>query len=461
MAQKKPHRRDFIKTSAAVGTALALSATTASRVYGANERIGVAFVGVGGRCQAHLDIINKMAKDGKSVAPVAVCDVWDGHEEEYTVVRDGKPQKRNYLQGLYPSAKKVGLDPDDKKHVVKDYRKLLELPEVDVVCIATPDHWHAKMSIDAAEAKKHVYCEKPMTKTIAEAQAVVDAMVKNKRVMTVGVQSMADPTWKTAHEYITKGKIGHVAQGQTSYYRNSLEGQWRYYPLFRNMNPKTVDWDLFLGHEFEVTPGTKLGPKIPFDRAVFAQWRCYWDFGGGMFTDLFVHQTTHMIEALGVRYPRRVTGSGGLYLEYDGRDVPDVSTVVADYDEGCQLMITATMISSYPIEEVIRGRLGTIKFVHGGFHVISDDPSKGAGIPARLEKALEGEMVKVEAPRADTLELWKDFLACVRDGKRETMSTPELGAAAFTTVAMGVQSYRTGKVLFWDRDARKVSEADD
>ena len=100
-----------------------------------------------------------------------------------------------------------------------------------------------------------------------------------------------------------------------------------------------------------------------------------------MFTDLFVHQTTHMIAAMGVRYPGRVVGGGGLYLEYDGRDVPDVATIVADYDEGCQLIITATMINDYPIEEVIRGRLGTIKFVKGGFQVIKDDPNKQARHP--------------------------------------------------------------------------------
>ncbi len=90
------------------------------------------------------------------------------------------------------------------------------------------------------------------------------------------------------------------------------------------MNPKTVDWNMFLGHQFHVKEGVPLGPKIPFDRAVFGQWRCYWPFGGGMFTDLFVHQTTHLISAMGVRYPGRVVGGGGLYLEYDGRDVPDV-----------------------------------------------------------------------------------------------------------------------------------------
>src|SRR5262249_46286047 len=162
-----------------------------------------------------------------------------------------------------------------------------------------------------AKAGKDVYCEKPMTKTIDEAQAVVDAMQKFNKVMTVGVQSMADPTWLMANELIRNGKIGHVAQAQTSYYRNSDVGQWRYYKLTRDMNPQTVDWKMFLGYEHQVFDGVPLGPKIPFDRAIYGQWRCYWPFGGGMFTDLFVHQTTHMIAAMGVLYPRRVVGAGG------------------------------------------------------------------------------------------------------------------------------------------------------
>src|SRR5205814_9687317 len=136
----------------------------------------------------------------------------------------------------------------------------------------------------------------------------------------------------------------------------------RYYPLTRSMTPKTVDWDMFLGHNFEIFKGEPLGPKMPFDRAVYAQWRCYWPFGGGMFTDLFVHQTTHLIAAMGVRYPRRVVGAGGIFLEYDGRDVPDVATVVADYEEGCQVLISATMCNDVQLPEVIRGHTATIEF---------------------------------------------------------------------------------------------------
>src|SRR5947207_285921 len=307
-------------------------------------------------------------------------------------------------RGLYPSAERCGLKADDKTHVTKDYRRLLDLKEVDVVCIATPDHWHAKMSIDAAAAGKDVYCEKPMTKTIYEAHAVVDAMKKHNRVMTVGVQSMADPTWRTANELIRNGKIGHVAQAQTSYYRNSEVGQWRYYKLTKGMTPKTVDCDLFLGHQYSVEPEVPLGPKVPFDRALYGQWRCYWPFGGGMFTDLFVHQTTHMIAAMGVRYPARVVGGGGLYLEYDGRDVPDVSAIVADYDEGCQLLVTATMINEYPIEEVIRGKLGTIKFTTRdnmmGYEHFPEKVGGGPGRP-KVPGELKGEL-KATIPYHDT-----------------------------------------------------------
>jgi len=463
MARSKVHRRDFLKTSAAGAAALSLTAASAGRVVGANERIGVAFVGVGGRCQAHLDIVNRLRKENKGAEPVAVCDVWDGHEETYDVERNGKKEKRTYLQGLYPSAKKVGLNVDDAKHVTKDYRRLLDLKEVDVVCIATPDHWHAKISIDAAAAGKDVYCEKPMTKTIPEAHAVADAMKKYNRVMTVGVQSMAEPRWKAANELIRGGKIGHVAQAQTSYYRNSSMGQWRYYRLYKEMNPKTVDWEMFLGHGLSIFPNEPLGPKIAFDRAVFGQWRCYWPFGGGMFTDLFVHQTTHMIAAMGVRYPARVVGSGGLYLEYDERDVPDVSTIVADYDEGCQLIVTATMINDYGIDEVIRGKLATIRFSRRdgkmGYEILPQSVGSGPGRP----KAKGEEVAELNAtiPDRDTTpELWANFLDFVRSGKRETWSTPELGAAAFTTVALGVQSYRKGQVLFWDKVKRMATGAD-
>jgi predicted dehydrogenase len=281
--------------------------------------------------------------------------------------------------------------------------------------------------------------------------------------MTVGVQSMADPRWRMAYELIRGGKIGHVAQAQTSYYRNSLNGQARFHMLTRDMTPKTIDWDMFLGHAFHVVGDEPLAPVLPFDRAVFAQWRCYWPFGSGFLTDLFVHQTTHMIAAMGVRYPARVAGAGGIYLEYDERDVPDVGTIVADYDEGCQLVVSSAMISGYPLEEVIRGRLATIKFVKDGFEIMAGAPRNGSADTRRLEDPIHGDYVDCHGPKggdADTKALWLDFLAKVRSRDRETLCTPELGAAALTTMLMGVQSYRQGQILFWDKEGRKPVPAD-
>ncbi|MDY3557956.1 Gfo/Idh/MocA family oxidoreductase [Gemmata sp. JC673] len=451
-------RRKFFGSAAA----LSLSAASYANVAGSNARVRVGFLGCGGRAQAHIDLVNKFAAEGKPVQAVAVCDVWDGLEDEYEVHFGGKATRRRYAQGLYPSARKCGLDRADRSHVTKDYRVVLDRADVDAVCITTPDHWHGRMTLDALSAGKDVYVERPMTRTAEEAVAVVDAWRHTGRVVTVGVQSMADGVWVRAFDAIRTGAIGHVAHAQTGFFRNDVRGQWRFYRLAQQMTPKTVDWDLFLGHQFECA-GRRVGPtprEQPFDRATFAQWRCQWPFSGGPFTDMLSHYLTRMTAAMGVRFPTRVVAGGGLYLETDGRDVPDVSTVVADYDEGCQLVATATTLSGYPTEDVIRGRLGAIKFVKGGFQVFRDDPTRGASFPPRMESAPEpSSFVAVEPPRNDTEAMWVNFLECVQARRQSTFCPPDLGAVAVTTAAMAVESYRTGSALFWDNEKRQIVPA--
>ena len=440
-------RRGFVQgtTAAAGAAALSAGANAAGRIAGANDTIRVGYIGVGGRCQAHINHVLAMTKEGKKVQAVAVCDVFNRHRDESA----DKIDQRNAKSGIETKCKKYA-----------DYRELLADKDIDVVCIATPDHWHAKMTIDAFDAGKDVYCEKPMTRTLEEAWEVVAARDKTDRVMQVGVQSTSDPIWADAHGQISKGRIGKVVQAQTHYYRNSSVGQWRYYNLTRDMTPKNVDWDMFLGYKFG------LAPQMPFDRAKYFQWRCYWNFGGGMFTDLFVHRTSRFMKAMGVREPRRVVGGGGIYMEYDGRDVPDVATVVADFDEGCQLVVTASMVNDYAIDEAIRGHTGTIVFREGeGYQIVPQNVQNRPTNSAEREEKKDTEMIKPEGMPsgrgdAQTYEHWANFLQCVRDRNAETNNTPYLGACAVTAVNMGVKSYRDGQALYFDKDTRTVSNAD-
>lgn len=453
-------RRKFLGSAAA----LSLSAASYAKVPGANDRVRVAFLGCGGRAQAHIDLVNRLAAAGNPVVPAAVCDVWDGLEDEYEVEFGGKTTRRRYSQGLHPSARKCRLDPADRARVTKDYRRVLDLTDVDAVCIATPDHWHGRMTVDAMLAGKDVYVEKPMTRRAEEAIAVLDAWQHTGRVVTVGVQAMADSVWMRAFDQVRSGRVGHVAHAQTGAFRNDVRGQWRYYRLVEEMNPQSIDWDLFLGHRF-VLAGQPIGPaarETAFDRATFAQWRCLAAFSGGPLTDLLAHSITRMIAAMGVRFPARVTAGGGLFLEYDGRTVPDVATVVADYEDGCQLVATAATITGYPVEEVIRGRLGAIRFIRGGFHVYRDDPARGATFPSRLEQPpTPEETIAVDPPPNETETLWENFLDCVRSRRQSTFSPPDLGAAAVAVTAMAEQSLLTGnQALHWDRDRRAIATAD-
>ena len=439
-SQVSLNRRKFFGSAAA----MSLSAAGYSNVLGANERLGIGFVGCGGRAEAHLDLVQRFARDGQAVAARAVCDVWDGLEDEYDVDFGGKRARRRYSQGLLPAARKCGLNPADRTRVAKDYRRILNLKDVDIVCIATPDHWHGKMAVDAMQAGKDVFIEAPLTRTTEEAAAVVEAWKASGRVATVGVPSMADPVWAEAFAYLRGGKIGPIAQAQTGTFRNDIRGQWRYYRLVPEMTPRSIDWDLFLGHRFELA-GRPIGPesaRATVRPRAFAQWRCLAAFSGGPVTDLLSHNLTRMIAALGVRQPLRVCAGGGLFHERDGRTVPDTATVIADFEEGCQLIATATTLSGYPMEEVIRGRLGTIKFVKGGFHVYRDDPSRGTAFPTRLEKPLEAsEFVVAEAPRNETEALWTNFLECVRSRRPATFSPPDLSAVAVAVTSQAERSF--------------------
>jgi predicted dehydrogenase len=432
-------RRTFIKNTAAA-TAVAMAAPTvlkakpvASPTESPNEKLRLGFIGVGGRAQQHLNSAISLQKEGK-VEIAAVCDVFNRHRQE--------------------AADKVYEGTKHKPKEIADYRELLSDRSIDAVCISTPDHWHAKQSLDAFKAAKHVYCEKPMTHSVEEAIAVHNAWKKSGLVMQVGVQSTSLPVWKDVNKRLCDGQLGKVLMYQTSYFRNSDMGQWRYYDLTKDMTPKNIDWKMFLGTEFG------LAPDMPFDREKYHQWRCYWDFGAGMFTDLFVHRTTAMLKATGLRFPGRVVGAGGIYFELDNRDVPDVATVVADFPEGVQGLVTATMCcDKTPVLQTIRGHFGSFELGNGeeisGYDFVAERPE------VTHIRNLKSERYEVEGLKNSSLTHFTNFVEAAKSGKPEDVNcSPELGAAAMVIVKLGSRSYREGKAFHFDGEKMLVSDGD-
>ena len=407
-------------------------ASAASRAASPNERLRIGFIGLGNRCQAHLDSAIKLCKKPGSVEIVAVCDVFNRYRDR--------------------AVTKVFEATKQKPKAVEDYREILADASIDAVCIATPDHWHARQTLDALEAGKHVYCEKPMTHSVEESLAVLKAWQESGLVMQVGVQSTQLPVWQDARERINRGQLGKVVQYQTEIFRNSDMGQWRYYELAEDMSPKNINWKMFLGSEFGLVP------DMPFDRAKFGQWRCYWPFGSGMFTDLFVHRMTAMLLATGLRFPGRVTGSGGIFLEYDGRSVPDVATVVADYHEGVQGFISSTMIcEETPIKQVVRGHHGSFVFGVGdgftGYDFVAERPQ------VTHNSKIKSERVETSGVKNLHYKHFENFCEAALAGQPDQVKCdPELGAAALLTVKLGSEGYRLGKVYHFDPETMQVSD---
>lgn len=431
-------RRDFIKTSASsVGAVAAVTAATqeSAQAAPASSKLRIGFIGPGGRgFGAHVKRLTKLQVEGEPIELVAVCDVYSEH-------RDRAAKHIEKETGKAPS-----------KH--EDYLEMIAKADLDAVCIGTPDHWHAKQTIDSLDAGLHVYCEKPMTKTVEEAVDVMRTWQKSGKVMQVGVQSTSLPVWNQVNDMLTAGQLGKVLMYQTEFFRNSAQGQWRYYKLEPQMNPRNINWKKWLGVE------EGLAAYEDFDRAKYKQWRRFWPYGSGMFTDLFVHRTTTMLKATGLRFPGRVVGAGGIFLEYDGRDVPDVATVVADFPEGVQGLVTATMAcQETPIRQLIRGHHGSFVFGTGeqfeGFDFIPERPQ------VTRNSKLQEEYIPVGQVKDTTYTHFKNWVdAMVADDPNLVNNDPRLGAAAITTVILGARSYREGKAFFVDQDSLAVKEAD-
>lgn len=404
-------RRDFMKTGAVAASAVALGSRSYAQVAGANNRLRVGMIGCGGMATGHLNTLLAL-KDEEQVDVVAVCDIFRKQAERF----EGIVREKGGSVDLYA-----------------DHRQVLDRKDIDYVVIATPEHSHAYITLDALAAGKHVYCEKPLTHTIPEAQAVVKKVQETGLKLQVGVQSMADDSYISARGAIQEGKIGAVVQAQVDYVRNyTTEGPWRKEGLDGSKPlPEDLDWERWL------VPAA----AHAWDPHRYEEWRCYADYSGGIATDLFVHRVTRILKACNLTFPKHVSGMGGIYTWPDGRDLPDSFELLAEYPavenitKGMTLYTLGTMANERGNDHCIRGTEGTLVFTKEGWDIRDDE-----------DKVVESH---VKTGGEDLNPHHKNHHAAIRDGA-ELNCPAELGLYGVSLVCMANQSWREKRMITWD-----------
>lgn len=429
------NRRDFMKRAAQAGAALSVAGSAfaarpgkaGGRVIGANDKINIGVIGVGGRGAYLAREFAGIGERNNGCKIVAVCDVWQKRVTE----NKQKYQCDGYL----------------------DYREIISRSDIDAVLIATPDHWHAPIALEAMDRGKDVYLEKPMCHTIEEAKQLAATVRETKRVLQVGSQTTSSDQWHKAKKAIADGMIGPMIMSQGSYHRNSIEGEWNW-----KIDPEAgpdgkgdnyVDWKMWLGK----------APKRPWNADRYFRFRKYWDYSGGIATDLFYHVVAPMNICWGEpQFPYKVTAGGGIYSFKDGREVPDTFHLIADFAKGHSLVLSSSMANSRHVPGLIRGKDASLVMVeHGRFEGYAENitvfPERAAS--EDYKKKFGAEPIKIPIQATERWTHMQNFLDCVRSRQRPTLDV-ETGMRAQVTITMAVQAYREGRNLYWDDKAMKV-----
>jgi predicted dehydrogenase len=309
MSDQKSSRRNFIRKIA--GTALATSVVPSlmasspkiqflespfyeKKNFGPNDQVNIGIIGMG--IMGFNNALWTLQVPG--VKLVAVCDLYSGRLER---------AKEVYGKDLF---------------VTKNYKEILDRKDIDAVIIATSDHWHDRISIEAMNKGKHVYCEKPMVHRLEEGAAVIEAQKKTGKVFQVGSQRVSSIVTDKTRELFESKVIGDLVVVETWMDRHSANGAWQY-SIPTDANAGTVDWENFEGD----------APKRPYDPIRFFRWRNYQDYGTGVAGDLFVHLFSALHAVTSSKGPNRILATGGLRYWKDGRDVPDVIMGIYDYPQ--------------------------------------------------------------------------------------------------------------------------------
>jgi predicted dehydrogenase len=394
-------RRSFLKASAAGLAALAVPGVN---VLGAGEVLNVACIGTGGRCRGLMKSLVQVP----NVRIAAVCDIWDRHLDE---------------------GRKLA---DPKAFATKVYKEILDRKDIDAVLIGTPDHWHVPITIDACAAGKDVYVEKPLTHNLHEGKAVVEAQNKYQRIVQVGMQQRSMPQFEKGRELVKAGKLGRIFKIALSWNRNI--DRVRRNPL--GVDPKTVDWKAFLGN----------APEQPFDEYRFRNWRWFWDFGGGIFTDLMVHFIDVAHWYLDLDHPLEARSIGGHIISKDIWQTPDTVQTLLTYPDGLQAHFEGTFSNRTDGAHItFYGTDATLYLDRGRFELRPENDK------VKAEELVLGTGSKgrdfYEKPDGELLHLthWVD---CVRSRKRP--NTPaEAGVSSASAAHLANQALRSGKVEVW------------
>ena len=422
-----PHgRRDFFKrmataTAAVAGAGLipggmssakaAPAATTA-----ANSRLGIGVVGLGSQGRSHIRQILSH-KDDLNLELRGICELFE--------------KRRNVVQ--------ADIDfPSDKTYT--DYRRMLEDDGVDAVIVATVDHWHTRIAIEAMEAGKDVYIEKPATRYLGEMFDVYDVAKKTGKTLQGGSQFCTYRQWHKAAELIREGKIGPVVHAQASYTRNSgPEGEWNY-RIDPDLTPETIDWREWLGPVSD----------RPFSADDYFRWRKYYPYCSGILGDLLPHNLGPMMVALaGEGYPRRVSCQGTREITTD-RDVADDIQVLVEFDSGASLSVFGSTVNEQGISDMIRGHHATL---HIGGGRVSLNPERP--FADEIDPATFDNLTHPQALRAHQ----RDWIECIRNG-REPAANPDNALKVQIIIALAEMSDRLGVVCRYDGESRKITTGD-
>jgi predicted dehydrogenase len=391
-----------------------------------------------------------------------ICDVYDVHAER-ALMATGNIARQGSDAKTTPIAKRY-----------KNYMELIQSNDIDAVIIAAPDHWHSRMSMDAALAGKHVYVEKGMTRTAEEAYEMVDVIKKSGICLQLGHQGRQTASYNKAKEVIRENILGPITLIEVTTNRNSPNGAWQY-EIDEGAGPHNIDWEQFTGY----------GPVRPFSLERFFRWRCWWDYGTGLSGDLLTHEYDAMNQILDLGIPHSVVSSGGIYFFKDGREVPDTFQVTLEYPErNLTFLYSATLASNRARGKVIMGHdanmeVGEILTVWADYEstrfkkmiengTINTDIPLFSFIPGRrkvdavataTEKYFAGRGLLYtyrDGVRVDTTHLHvKEWLDCIRSGKQPSCNI-DRGFEEAISAHMATISYRENRKVFWDPVAKKI-----